>query len=172
MCLYRTVLSLLVLSLLVLSLLVLSLSKGRRVEGSLCFETRPSTKKSDVVNEYTVAFKFENLETLTALMDSEERKTEVKIRAQFSENEMELEPQQGINFWFQAAKEKPAGAPPKSKMSLLTWLAVFPGVVIVSQLYHTLFSTFPALIFTLFVTLTSVPLLTWVLMPNMVKWLF
>jgi antibiotic biosynthesis monooxygenase (ABM) superfamily enzyme len=132
-------------------------------------------KKGASTNEYTVAFQFENIETLTFWMDSEERKEEVKKLKSFSQKEMELEHQEGIDFWFTNSDEE-AKKPPKWKMSLLTWLAVFPGVALLSLLYRAIFPSFPTIALTLFVTLTLVPLLTWVLMPNIViffkKWLF
>jgi len=125
--------------------------------------------------EYIILFKFSSIPALEKWMDSEERQKEViKLKA-LSEKEMMLGQIEGIDFWFEAP-EKKAAAPLKWKMSLLTWLAVFPGVVLLSKLYHGLFPDFPGMLLTLFVTLTLVPLLTWVLMPNIVKlfkgWLF
>ncbi len=125
-------------------------------------------------NEYTVAFQFENLETLTAWMDSEERITEVKKLKSFSEKEMQLEYQEGIDFWFTTPGE--TKRPPKWKMAILTWVAVFPMVLILLELYGRLFPTFSLTLKVLFVTVTLVALLTWVLMPNLTKlfkrWLY
>jgi len=49
-------------------------------------------------------------------------------------------------------------------------------VVLLSKFYRGIFPDFPSTVLTLLVTLTLVPLLTWVLMPNIVKlfrrWLF
>ena len=109
-------------------------------------------------------------------MDSEERKKEIAKLDVLSEKEMILGQISGIDFWFEAPEKKNAAAPPKWKMSLLTWLAVFPGVVILSKFYHALLPDFSGILLTFLVTITLVPLLTWVLMPNIVKlfkgWLF
>ena len=109
-------------------------------------------------------------------MDSGERKIEVQKLKAISDKEMVLDEIEGIDFWFEAPQKKSASVPAKWKMSILTWLAVFPGVVVLSKLYHNLFPSFPSTLLTLFVTLTLVPLLTWILMPNIVKlfkvWLF
>ena len=127
-------------------------------------------------NEYITLFKFSSLSALQKWMDSDERKNEVSKLNSLSEKEMVLGKIEGIDFWFEAPEKKATGAPQKWKMSLLTWLAVFPGVVLLSKLYHGLFPDFPSMLLTLLVTLTLVPLLTWVLMPNIVKlfkgWLF
>ncbi len=128
------------------------------------------------MNEYLTLFKFSSLPALQKWMDSDERKKELSKLTALSEKEMILGQITGIDFWFEAPEKKSAIVPPKWKMSLLTWLAVFPGVVLLSKFYHALFPDFPSTLLTLFVTLTLVPLLTWVLMPNIVKlfkgWLF
>lgn len=133
-------------------------------------------KKGSLRNEYTVAFQFENLETLTNWMDSKERKSETQKLKTFSEKKMQLEHQEGIDFLF-TRPSTAATKPPKWKMAILTWVAVFPGVVLLSLFYHWVFPTgLNGILITLFVTATLVPLLTWVLMPNLVKlckgWLF
>ena len=132
-------------------------------------------KKGDVTNEYTTVFQFESMETLDAWMNSEARKTEVKRLGSISEEEMQLEHQEGIDFLFRTSGT-PSVSPPKWKMAVVTWAAVFPGVVVLSQLFRGMFPTLNGVVTTLLVTLTLVPLLTWVLMPNLTKllkkWLF
>ena len=127
-------------------------------------------------NEYITLFKFSSVDALQKWMDSSERKTEISKLNVLSEKEMILGQTEGIDFWFDAPEKKKAIPPPKWKMSILTWLAVFPGVVLLSKFYHGLFPNLPSIILTLFVTLTLVPMLTWMLMPNIVKlfrnWLF
>ncbi len=148
-------------------------AKAKQFEGfeGLQLIAPPSDSK-----EYITLFKFSSVPALQKWMDSDERNKELSKLNALSEKEMVLGQITGIDFWFEAPQKKSAAAPPKWKMSLLTWLAVFPGVVLLSKLYHALFPDFPAMLLTLLVTLTLVPLLTWVLMPNIVKlfkgWLF
>ncbi|CAM1369154.1 antibiotic biosynthesis monooxygenase [Tenacibaculum xiamenense] len=134
---------------------------------------RPDKNKTK--NEYTVAFQFENLETLSLWMNSEERKEAIEKLDSFSLEKMQLKHHEGIDFWFTLPETK-QNVPPKWKMATLTWCAVFPGVVILSLLFKGIFPDINSTIITLFVTLALVPLLTWVLMPNLVKlfkfWLF
>jgi antibiotic biosynthesis monooxygenase (ABM) superfamily enzyme len=126
--------------------------------------------------EYIILFKFTSVSALKQWMDSKERKQEISKLKAFSEKEMVIGQVEGIDFWFETAIKKTTGAPPKWKMATLTWVAVFPGVVFLSLFYHWLFPDFNSIITTFLVTLTLVPLLTWLLMPNLVKlfktWLF
>lgn len=126
--------------------------------------------------EYIILFKFSSLQALQQWMDSKERKQEVSKLKALSEKEMVINQVEGIDFWFENPNKKATKTPPKWKMAILTWIAVFPGVILLSQFYHWLFPTFDNVIITLLLTLTLVTLLTWVLMPNLVKlcksWLF
>lgn len=126
-------------------------------------------------NEYIVAFQFENLNTLMLWMESKERKEALKKVKEFSEKEMQLEHQEGIDFWF-TTPDFQIKRPPKWKMSILTWLAVFPGVVLLSKFFSFLFPDFSSIFIVLLVTLTLVALLSWVLMPCLTrifkKWLY
>lgn len=132
-------------------------------------------KEESSLNLYIIAFQFENLETLTNWMDSEERKLELEKLKVYSEQEMQLEYQEGIDFWFTQPKDQ-VNRPPKWKMSILTWIAVFPGVVFLSKFFSFMFPDFSSTFIVFFVTLTLVALLTWVLMPNLTrifkKWLY
>ncbi|HAS39238.1 MAG TPA: hypothetical protein DCS93_02110 [Microscillaceae bacterium] len=126
--------------------------------------------------DYLILFKFSDFQTLEQWMNSDERAQEIEKLDGLYEKEMVLREVTGIDFWFEAPDTKNVGAPPKWKMAVLTWLLVFPGVVIVSKLFRLIFPSFSPILITLCVTLFLVPLLTWVLMPNVVKllkgWLF
>ena len=148
-------------------------AKAKQVEGfeSLQLISPPSSK-----NEYIVLFKFASTQALQEWMSSGDRITAISKLGSLSAKEMVFDQVEGIDFWFDSPEKKTAKSPPNWKMSVLTWLAVFPGVVLLSLLYRGLFPELPALVSTLLLTLTLVPLLTWVLMPNLVKlfkgWLY
>ncbi|OJJ15379.1 hypothetical protein BKI52_38850 [marine bacterium AO1-C] len=126
--------------------------------------------------DYLILFKYADFQTLENWMESDERAQEIEKLDGLYEKEMVLREVTGIDFWFEAPDTKNVSAPPKWKMAVLTWVLVFPGVVIVSKLFRFLFPTLTPVFVTLCVTLSLVPLLTWVLMPNVVKllkkWLF
>ncbi len=127
-------------------------------------------------HDYLILFKYSSFHTLESWMKSEERKGEIKKLEAISEKEMVIGEVTGIDFWFQAPETKTQGAPPKWKMAILTWFVVFPGVVLTSGMFRSLFPNLSPILTTFLVTLFLVPLLTWVLMPNLVKlfrsWLF
>ncbi len=140
------------------------------------FESLHLIKPPTESNEYVTLFKFSSLVDLQRWMDSQERITELDKLEKLSEKERVYGEITGIDFWFETPEKENVRTPPKWKMSLLTWAAVFPGVVVLSKSYHFLFPTAHPIILTLLTTMTLVPLLTWVLMPNIVKlfkgWLF
>lgn len=126
--------------------------------------------------DYLVLFKFSDFQTLENWMESEQRSQEINKLEDLSEKDLVLREVEGIDFWFEAPNANQAGVPPKWKMAILTWLVVFPGVVLASKAFRAVFPTFSGVLITLCVTLSLVPLLTWVLMPTVVKlckrWLF
>jgi len=147
--------------------------KAKQFEGFEGLQLIPPPKGN---REYISLFKFSSISDLKKWMDSTERQKEIEKLIAFSEKEMILRNIEGIEFWFEAPEAKITNTPPKWKMSLLTWTAVFPGVVLLSSFYHTLFNNLNPMIHTLLVTLTLVPLLTWVLMPMIIRvfksWIF
>ncbi|MCL9806976.1 hypothetical protein NAT51_15675 [Flavobacterium amniphilum] len=132
-------------------------------------------KVNNLSNEYIIAFQFENMENLIEWIDSEERILELKKLNKISQKEMQLDFHNSIGFWFTGVKVEDK-KPPKWKMALLTWIAVFPMVIILLEIFSKLFPSFPLALKVFFVTITLVTLLTWVLMPNLTKlfkkWLF
>ncbi|MBA3950579.1 MAG: antibiotic biosynthesis monooxygenase, partial [Rubrobacter sp.] len=67
-------------------------------------------------------------------------------------------------------------APPRYKMAIVTWLAVFPTVLIIFTLFGPLLNLLPTVLRTLLFTLTMVTLMTYLIMPRMTRlfsfWLY
>jgi antibiotic biosynthesis monooxygenase (ABM) superfamily enzyme len=67
-------------------------------------------------------------------------------------------------------------APPRYKMALVTWLAVFPVVAVIFSLFGQWLSLLPTLVRTLVFTVVMVMLMTYVIMPRMTRlfafWLY
>lgn len=130
-------------------------------------------KKND--GEYIVVFQFDNIDNLTLWMESNDRLEEIEKLKELVVEEMELNYEEGIDFWFTTPEMKVQG-PPKWKMAIITWIAVYPMVIALLYFYGALFPTLVLPLKVLLVTLTLVPLLTWVLMPNLTKlfksWIF
>ena len=83
------------------------------------------------------------------------------------EDNYERKPLHGLEAFF----NDPSMAihPPKWKMAITTWLGVWPTVFVVSKLIGPLTKPIPAIGATGLVTLVVVILLTWVVMPGLIK---
>lgn len=79
-----------------------------------------------------------------------------------------IDPQQiktGLETWFAVPSRSVTPAvPPRWKMALVTWLALFPQVVILSLLIP---SALPMLIRVALLTAVAVAMLTWLVMPHL-----
>lgn len=86
--------------------------------------------------------------------------------APFAEDDWTSRQLHGMEAWFRS----PQSAPARWKMALLTWAAVWPATVAVRAcLQPVLGATLPAVLFAGCVTAGVVALLTWVLMPWLVR---
>ncbi|HLP26642.1 MAG TPA: antibiotic biosynthesis monooxygenase [Acidobacteriota bacterium] len=86
--------------------------------------------------------------------------------APFAEEDWTSRQLHGMEAWFRS----PRSAPARWKMALLTWAAVWPATLVVRACLHPwLGSALPAVVFTGVVTAGVVALLTWGLMPLLVR---
>lgn len=89
-----------------------------------------------------------------------------KTVAPFAEDDWTSRQLHGMEAWFRS----PQSAPARWKMALLTWAAVWPATVAVRALLHPLLGgTLPAVLFAGAVAAGVVALLTWLLMPWLVR---
>lgn len=89
-----------------------------------------------------------------------------KTVAPFAEDDWTSRQLHGMEAWFRS----PRRAPARWKMALLTWAAVWPATVAVRACLHPLLgATLPEMLFTGVVTAGVVALLTWLLMPLLVR---
>ncbi|MBI5423634.1 MAG: antibiotic biosynthesis monooxygenase [Opitutae bacterium] len=89
-----------------------------------------------------------------------------KTVAPFAEDDWTSRQLHGMEAWFRS----PRSAPARWKMALLTWAAVWPATVAVRALLQPLLgATLPAVLFAGAVAAGVVVLLTWLLMPWLVR---
>lgn len=72
--------------------------------------------------------------------------------------------------WFTLPGQNPVQPPPKWKMTLVSWLALYPAVTLVFVLFGDLLAQIPLLVRTLLVTAVVMVLMSYVLMPRMTRW--
>ncbi|TWT37815.1 hypothetical protein KOR34_27790 [Posidoniimonas corsicana] len=71
---------------------------------------------------------------------------------------------------FEAFFREGAAVPPRWKMAVLTWLAVYPSVLLVSLTVAPLLESWPLPGKTAVLTMLVVLLLAWVIMPRLTRW--
>ena len=74
-----------------------------------------------------------------------------------------------IQFAEPAASSKPAGAAPRYKLALLTWVAAYALITTFLSLLGPTIAGWPLALRTLVLSVTMVAALTWVIMPRLTK---
>lgn len=90
--------------------------------------------------------------------------------------ESKIRYQEGLEFWFSLPQITTAQAPKKWKMAILTWMVIYPLVLTLSTLVGIYLYFLPPFLRVLTVSLILVPLMTYVVMPQVTKtfatWIF
>lgn len=117
-------------------------------------------------SEYVIVFRFDTDEHLAAWMNSEVRRDFLVKAERFREAQPTYHVERGLEYWFETAGTP---APPRWKMAIVTVVGVWPVSVLVSTLLAPLIGGLPPLLQALAVSVGIVCLLTWVVMPLLVK---
>lgn len=119
------------------------------------------------VREYVVIFRFDTYEHLRAWQESDIRRELLKRAEPFRESEPTYHLESGLEYWF-APSGVPA-SPPRWKMALVTVLGVWPVSMLIPGLLAPLIGKHPLALQALFIAVGIVILLTWVVMPVLVR---
>ena len=76
----------------------------------------------------------------------------------------------GLEGWFQMPGQPLVVPPPRYKMAIITWLAIFPLLVAANLIATPLLPHVSPLVRLLPVSLVLIALMTWVVMPRMTRW--
>ena len=134
---------------------------------------RPNNADTD--DEYRIIYRFDHASNLERWERSDERRRWLD-RAEPFVREQRVSRLTGLETWFTLPSRAGQPAPPRYKMAVVTWLAVFPTVLIIFTLFGPLLNLLPTVLRTLLFTLTMVSLMTYVIMPRMTRlfsfWLY
>jgi uncharacterized protein len=134
---------------------------------------RPSDPEDD---EYRIVFRFDHASNLHAWEESEERRRWLEKSRPLLREEEKVSVLTGLETWFTLPSKAGEPAPPRYKMAVVTWLAVFPVVLILFSLFGPWLELLPTVLRTLVFTLVMVTLMTYVIMPRMTRlfsfWLY
>jgi len=117
--------------------------------------------------EYVVIFRFDTYEHLRAWQESDIRRELLKKAEPFRETPPSYRLESGLEYWF-SPPGVPA-SPPRWEMALVTVLGVWPTSMLVSWLLTPLIRGLPSALRGLLTAVGIVILLTWVIMPLLVK---
>jgi antibiotic biosynthesis monooxygenase (ABM) superfamily enzyme len=134
---------------------------------------RPSDPKD---NEYKIIFRFDHASNLHAWENSEERQRWLRQSRPLLYEEAKIHVLTGLETWFTLPSKVGEPAPPRYKMAIVTWLAVFPVVAVIFSLFGQWLNLLPTLLRTLVFSAVMVTLMTYVIMPRMTRlfsfWLY
>ncbi len=127
--------------------------------------------------EYAIVLRFDGYEHLGAWMGSTERAEWVKRSEDMTIGEIQLQEAEGLAPWFTLPGHSAAlTAPPKYKMALLTILALYPSLLILSTMLLQLVHRWPRPLAMLLTVVLLVPIMTYTIMPAMTRlfrhWLY
>ena len=135
---------------------------------------RPGDDPED--DEYRIVFRFDRASNLRTWQDSEERHRWLREARPLLREEEKVRVLTGLETWFTLPSRAGEPAPPRYKMAVVTWLAVFPVVAIIFSVFGRWLELLPTLVRTLVFTAVMVTLMTYVIMPRMTRlfsfWLY
>ncbi len=118
-------------------------------------------------HEYVTIFRFDSYEHLRTWQESDIRRQLLKKAESFRESEPTYHLESGLEYWF-LPHDLP-DAPPRWKMAVVTVLGVWPVSMLVPKVLAPLAAYVPSFSRALFIAIGIVILLTWVVMPVLVK---
>ncbi len=133
---------------------------------------RPKDAEDD---EYRIIYRFDHASNLERWEGSDERRRWLD-RAEPLVREQTVHRLTGLETWFTLPSRAGGPAPPRYKMVVVTWMAVFPLATVLFMLLQPLLGGAPTVIRTLVFTLIMVTTMTYLIMPRMTRlfsfWLY
>lgn len=127
-------------------------------------------------NEYLLLVRFNNEHDYKRWEDSDIRKNWSEELKSFIHKESHVQYQESLEFWFSLSK-LPAPIPPtKWKMAVLTWMVIYPLILLLSTLAGMFLDFLHPFLRMLIISMILVASMTYFLMPNITKvfakWIF
>lgn len=134
---------------------------------------RPTTTMN---SEYRVIFKFDHLSNLRRWEESEIRREWLAQMEDLTLGLAKIQVLTGLETWFTLPGQRTITPPPRYKMAIITWLAIFFLIVGINILFGAFLNSLPMLLRSFILTVTLVSLMTYVVMPRMTQlfaeWLY
>ena len=142
------------------------LEDSRKLQGFLGAQVlRPDVS---IQGEYHIALRFDSEKARKDWEGSTERKRWVEGMKALAE-EPTVRVLTGLEAWFTLPADGPTKVAPKYKTAVVVWIAIFPTVLLLSTLLSRLPIALPPVLSVLAVTIISVPLAVYVLLPRLTR---
>jgi uncharacterized protein len=144
---------------------------GELVRASLSFPGHLGTTvlkpKAQGPGQYRIITKFDSAEHMVQWRDSTERQRHIERIAQFEAKPADIHYVTGLETWFELPHHAEAALPPppKYKMAVIIWIAVYVTVLPLIALLKPLVRPLPSLLGSAILALISVAMMTWLVMP-------
>lgn len=120
---------------------------------------------------YHVVFAFDNEAHLAAWQASPERQHGLQQVAPHTVGAQEMRRVSGLDYWFAPAGSTTKKPPPRWKVALVTWLGIFPTVLMLFLTVAPLLESWPLVLRIGLITALVVLIMTWVVAPRLTRWL-
>jgi uncharacterized protein len=122
-------------------------------------------------NDYQIIVKFASQADYQRWCHSNEAAYWFKILNRLEEKPPNLEIMTGLETWFavNSSVSRPMIPPPRYKMAIITWIAIFVFIVIINLLFGSFLASLPMLLRSFVLTVGLVALMTYVVMPRMTR---
>ena len=126
-------------------------------------------------DEYDIRVHFNSSDALRAWVNSKQRLRWLDAMKMLAD-EPQISVLSGLETWFTVPSQKHTGPPPRYKMAILTWLAIYPSVLVSFLLVEQLPYALHPVVSIFFVTVIVVPTVAYILLPRFTRlfesWLF
>ncbi|MFM2119836.1 MAG: hypothetical protein RL722_1304 [Pseudomonadota bacterium] len=119
---------------------------------------------------FHVVFAFDSAEHLRAWQQSPARQLGLAAIAPLTEGVQQVRQLSGLAHWFVEDRGPAVVPPPRWKVAVVTWLGIFPTVLLLFVTVVPLLADWPLVPRTMVVTLLVVLLMTWVVAPRLTRW--
>jgi len=119
---------------------------------------------------YTMVARFASQSDLDAWVSSEIRGRLYAEAEGVSVGGLNVQQAAGLEGWFQMPGQPLVVPPPRYKMAVITWAAIFPLLLLANLIAAPLLANVSPLVRLLPVSIVLIALMTWVVMPRMTKW--
>ena len=146
----------------------------RKFEGYL--GTNVLHPSDHMTSEYVVIIKFNKYSNLKNWEDSSIRAKWIERAGDFTEGDVEIQKLTGLEYWFTLPKTPLKTPPPRYKMAIVTFLALFPTINLVNLLLNPLLDSLHGTVRLAITVMITVGLMTYLVMPLMTRllafWLY